>query len=906
MPAEPTSFPGASGMSDREPSDLDAERRRLHEDARRLLDWKRWGPYLSERQWATVREDYSPDGTCWDYLTHDHARSRAYRWGEDGLLGITDRQGRMCFALALWNGRDPILKERLFGLGGPEGNHGEDVKELYYFLDATPTHSYLKALYKYPQAEFPYAPLTEENRRRTRRDPEFEVLDTGVFDGDRYFDVFAEYAKASPDDVLIRLTVVNRGPEPATLHLLPTLWFRNTWSWGRTGEGYWPRGRITRHDATSLAARHASLGSFRLAIETPARFPPPVLLFTENESNFERLWGVPNPSPYVKDAFHRHLIAGEAGAVNPAGSGSKAAAHFTLALPAGGEAVVRLRLFPEAEEPLTPFGPSFDDTFATRLAEADAFHASVVAPEATDAERLVSRQAAAGLLWSKQFFGYSVAAWLDGDPGQPPPPASRKTGRNSGWRHLYNRDVISVPDTWEYPWYAAWDLAFHTVVFSRLDPHFAKDQLVLFLREWFMHPNGQIPAYEFAFGDVNPPVHAWAAWRVYKMTAARGLRDTTFLARVFQKCILNFTWWVNRKDVEGNNLFGGGFLGLDNIGVFDRSRPLRNGATLEQADGTAWMAFYCGTLLSMALELAHDYPALEDMASKFFEHFVAIADAMNELGGTGLWNDDDGFYYDQLHVDGQHVPLRIRSLVGLIPLIAVEVLEQSTLDRLPDFSKRMNWFLENRSDLAYQIGCMNHSDGRRLLAIPARPRLERLLRYMLDENEFLSPYGIRSLSRIHTSQPFRYEADGENLDVSYMPGESSIGIFGGNSNWRGPIWFPINHLLVEALERYHHFYGDEFLVELPTGSGRHVTLTEAAREIRRRLASIFLPDASGRRPCHGDERRYAEDPHFRDLVLFYEYFHGENGRGCGASHQTGWTSLVVKCIDDVARARNGR
>jgi hypothetical protein len=569
--------------------------------------------------------------------------------------------------------------------------------------------------------------------------------------------------------------------------------------------------------------------------------------------------------------------------------------------------VIRLRLFPEAEEPPTPFGPSFDDTFATRIAEADAFYASLLAPEANDAERLVSRQAIAGLLWSKQFFGYSVAAWLDGDPGQPPAPASRRTGRNSGWRHLYNRDVISMPDTWEYPWYAAWDLAFHTVVFSQVDPHFAKDQLVLFLREWFMHPNGQIPAYEFAFGDVNPPVHAWAAWRVYKMTAARGMRDTTFLARVFGKCVLNFTWWVNRKDVEGNNLFGGGFLGLDNIGVFDRSRPMRNGAILEQADGTAWMAFYCGTLLSMALELAHDYPALEDMASKFFEHFVAIADAMNELGGTGLWNDDDGFYYDQLHVDGQHVPLRIRSLVGLIPLIAVEVLEQSTLDRLPEFSKRMNWFLENRGDLAYQIACMHHGgDGRRLLAIPARPRLERLLRYLLDENEFLSPHGIRSLSRIHASQPFRYESDGENLDVSYMPGESKIGIFGGNSNWRGPIWFPLNHLLIEALERYHHFYGDEFLVELPTGSGRQVTLTEAAQEIRRRLASIFLPDASGRRPCHGDERRYAEDPHFRDLVLFYEYFHGESGRGCGASHQTGWTSLVLKCIDDIARARGGR
>ncbi len=886
--------------------DAGAERRRLDEDARRVLDWKRWGPYLSERQWGTVREDYSADGTCWDYLTHDHARSRAYRWGEDGLLGITDRQGRLCFALALWNGRDPILKERLFGLTGPEGNHGEDVKELYYYLDATPTSSYLKALYKYPQAAFPYCQLVEETRRRSRRDPEFELLDTGVFDGNRYFDVVAEYAKASPDDVLIQLTVTNRGPDPATLHLLPTLWFRNTWSWGRTGEGYWPRGRITRRDDASLSAAHASLGTFRLAIEPPAGHPAPALLFTENESNFSRLWGTPDPSPYVKDAFHRHLVAGEAGAVNPAGTGSKAAANFQLALAAGGEAVVRLRLSADAEAPRTPFDGNFAETFAMRRAEADAFHATLVASGATDAELRVARQASAGLFWTKQFYGYSVAAWLDGDPGQPPPPAARKTGRNADWRHLYNRDIISVPDAWEYPWYAAWDLAFHTVVFARADPHFAKEQLVLFLREWFMHPNGQLPAYEFAFGDVNPPVHAWAAWRVYKMTAARGERDTMFLARVFQKCILNFTWWVNRKDVEGNNLFGGGFLGLDNIGVFDRSRPLRNGANLEQADGTAWMAFYCGTLLSMALELSHEYPACEDMASKFFEHFVAIADAMNELGGTGLWNDEDGFYYDQLHADGRNLPLRIRSLVGLIPLIAVEVLEQDTLDRLPAFSKRMRWFLENRSDLAYQIACMQQSDGRRLLAIPARARLERLLRYLLDENEFLSPWGIRSLSRIHASQPFECVFEEQNLGVSYMPGESTIGIFGGNSNWRGPVWFPLNYLLVEALERYHHFYGDDLLVELPTGSGRRVTLLEAAREIRRRLASLFLPDAAGRRPCHGDERRYADDPHFRELVLLYEYFHGDTGRGCGASHQTGWTSLVVQCIDDIARARNGR
>jgi len=887
-------------MSDLQPTGHDPEHRRLAEDSRRERNWKRWGPYLSERQWGTVREDYSPDGTCWDYFPHDHARSRVYRWGEDGLLGITDRQGRICFALALWNGRDPILKERLFGLTGPEGNHGEDVKELYYYLDATPTSSYLKALYKYPQAEFPYSHLVEETRRRTRHDPEFEVLDTGVFDGSRYFDVVAEYAKASPEDILIRLTASNRGPDAAVLHLLPTVWLRNTWSWGRMGqEGYWPRGRIDRRDETTLTIEHPSCGTFVLAIEPPA----PQLLFTHNETNFARLYGATNPSPYVKDAFHRYLIAGEHGAVNPAESGTKVAGHYRLELPPGGSATVRLRFSSTAEAPAVPFGPDFESTFALRIAEADQFYADLVHPGATDAERHVLRQAGAGLLWTKQLFYYDVETWLDGDPGQPPPPASRLSGRNSDWSHLYNRDVISVPDTWEYPWYAAWDLAFHMIPYARVDPQFAKDQLVLFLREWYMHPNGQVPAYEFAFGDVNPPVHAWAAWRVYKMTAARGARDLTFLARVFQKCVLNFTWWVNRKDVTGRNLFGGGFLGLDNIGVFDRSRPLPNGGYLEQADGTAWMAFYCGTLLSMALELARELPAYEDMASKFFEHYIAIADAMNELSGVGLWDEADGFYYDHLHADGRDVPLRIRSLVGLVPLIAVEILEQETLDRLPDFSKRMRWFLENRRDLVHQIACMPARGGRRLLAIPSRDRLDRLLHYLLDENEFLSPYGIRSLSRIHASRPFVYSLDGQRLDVTYMPGESTIGIFGGNSNWRGPVWFPLNHLLIEALERYHHFYGDDLKVELPTGSGRRVSLLEAALELRRRLTSLFLPDASGQRPAHGAARCYADDPNFRDLVLFYEYFDGDTGRGCGASHQTGWTALVAAAIQEIARAR---
>jgi hypothetical protein len=881
-----------------------AERRRLAEDAQRRLDWKRWGPYLSERQWGTVREDYSPGGTAWDYLPHDHARSRAYRWGEDGLLGITDRQARMCFALALWNGRDPILKERLFGLTGPEGNHGEDVKELYYYLDATPTSSYLKALYKYPQNAFPYAQLVDETRRRSRHDPEFEVLETGVFDGDRYFDVVAEYAKASPNDVLIRVTVTNRGPAPTTLHLLPTLWLRNTWSWGRDGqEAYWPRGRITRCDATTLAAEHVSLGTFRLAVEPVAGAAAPTFLFTENDTNFTRLYGAANPISYVKDAFHRHLIDGETGAINPAETGTKAAAHLPLALPPGGSTCVRLRLACDAEAQAQSFGSAFDDVFTARIADADTFYDAMSPPLATEAERLVLRQAYAGLLWTKQFYGYDVATWLAGDPSQPPPPESRRHGRNAEWPHLYNRDIISVPDAWEYPWYAAWDLAFHMIPFARIDPDFAKEQIVLFLREWYMHPSGQLPAYEFAFGDVNPPVHAWAAWRVYKMTAARGSRDLTFLARVFQKCVLNFTWWVNRKDVDGRNLFGGGFLGLDNIGVFDRSRPLANGGHLEQADGTAWMAFYCGTLLSMSLELARKDPSFEDMASKFFEHYIAIADAMNTLGGTGLWSEEDGFYYDHLRADGRQVPLQIRSLVGLMPLIAVEVLEQDTLDRLPAFCKRMQWFLDNRRDLVPQMAYMHPRAGRRLLAIPGRERLERLLRYMFDENEFLSPHGIRSVSRVHLNRPFRYSLDGQNLDVGYMPAESTLGIFGGNSNWRGPVWFPLNFLLIEALERYHHFYGDDLLVELPTGSGRRVSLLDAAYELRRRLLSLFLADATGRRPCHGDERRYAEDPHYRDLVLFYEYFDGDTGRGCGASHQTGWTALIAPSIQELARAR---
>ena len=882
-----------------------AEATRLDEDAQRIRNWKRWGPYLSERQWGTVREDYSEHGTAWDYFPHDHARSRAYRWGEDGLLGITDRECRLCFGLALWNGRDPILKERLFGLAGPEGNHGEDVKEQYFYLDSTPTHSYMKALYKYPQAPFPYGELVAESRRRGLGQPEYEIEDTGVFDGGRYFDVLVEYAKAGPNDVCIRITVTNHGPEAARLDLLPTLWFRNTWSWGRTGEGYWPKGEMRVVKDGVVEAIHPSLERMRFWVE-PQDGRAPELLFTENETNCERLFQSPSPTPYVKDAFHAYVVDGKREAVNPARVGTKVAAHHRLDVPAHGTVTVRARLASTDEAPHTPFNSEFARVFEERIREADAFFAGRAPTRLSNAELQVTRQGYAGLLWSKQYYHYVVRQWLEGDPAQPPPPAARLTGRNHDWTHLYNRDVISMPDKWEYPWYAAWDLAFHTIPFATIDPHFAKEQLVLMSREWYTHPNGQCPAYEWAFSDVNPPVSAWAAWRIYKMTGARGARDRLFLSRIFQKHLINFTWWVNRKDVEGKNIFGGGFLGLDNIGVFDRSRPLPTGGHLEQADGTAWMAFYCTTMLSMALELARDNPACEDLASKFFEHFIAIVDAMNSLGGTGLWDDQDGFYYDQLHLgDGSSMPLRIRSMGGIIPLFAAENLEAEVVDSLPGFEKRMRWFIQNRQDLAKYISYFESPGedrhGHRLLAIPSRERLERVLRYVLDENEFLSPYGIRSLSRYHRDHPFVLRAGGEEHRVAYTPGESNTGLFGGNSNWRGPIWMPLNYLLAEALERYHHFYGDTLKVECPTGSGRYLNLSEVARELTRRLTTLFLPDASGRRPCHGDDPRFRDDPAWKDLVLFHEYFHGDDGRGVGASHQTGWTALVVRGIEYLAR-----
>ena len=881
------------------------EEQRLEEDARRSANWKRWGPYLSERQWGTVREDYSADGSAWTYFPHEHARSRAYRWGEDGLLGFTDRQCRLCFALALWNGRDPILKERLFGLSGPQGNHGEDVKELYWYLDATPTYSYARALYRYPQREFPYQRLVDENARRSRREPELELADTGVLEGERYFDVEVEYAKATPDDLLVRVTVSNRGPEEAELHLLPTLWFRNTWSWGRTSEEHGPEPVMRAAGASQVVAEHNQLGTYELSVEPRPAIGPPEWLFTDNETNVARVFGGEGTRRFVKDAFHERVVLGRSAAVNPARSGTKAAAWFRLKLAAGASAKLDLRLAAAGELPATPFGRAFDDVLRARRAEADEFYAQRIPPGVTAEERSVARQAYAGLLWTKQFYHYVVQHWLEGDPAYPPPPVERKSGRNADWLHLYNRDVVSMPDKWEYPWYAAWDLAFHMLPFARIDTAFAKGQLELFLREWYMHPNGQIPAYEWALSDVNPPVHAWAAWRVYKKSGKHGARDVAFLKRVFHKLLLNFNWWVNRKDRSGKHVFAGGFLGLDNIGVFDRSAVLPSGGYLDQADGTAWMAFFCGTMLSIALELALHDAAYEDLASKFFEHYVAIVDAMNTLGGTGLWDEQDGFYYDELHIGEQTVPLRVRSLVGLIPLIAVEIIERETIERLPGFRKRMQWFLENRSDLAQHIGWLEarNCHQHQLLSIPSRQRLERVLAYLLDEKEFLSPHGIRSLSRVHEGTPYVLRLEGREWRVDYAPGEGDTDLFGGNSNWRGPVWFPINFLLIEALERYAHFYGDELEVECPTGSGRRMNLDAVAHELAQRLVNLFLPGSDGSRPCHGGELRYRDDPHWKDLVLFHEYFHAETGRGIGASHQTGWTALVATLLEGLAGVR---
>jgi hypothetical protein len=863
---------------------------RLEETRQKRAHWQRWGPYLSERAWGTVREDYSPYGGAWEYLSHDHARSRAYRWNEDGIAGISDRHQYICFAVAMWNGRDPILKERLFGLTGNEGNHGEDVKECYFYLDSTPTHSYMKYLYKYPQAAFPYGQLVEENRRRGKNSSEFELMDTGVFSEGRYFDVAVEYAKNSPEDILVRISVTNHAPDRAEMQLLPTVWFRNTWSWGDENG----RRPALRAAGGAIELEHPHLRR-RLDCEGS-----PELLFTENETNLQRLFGVPNSSPYVKDGINNYVVNGALEAVNPAHTGTKAAARYRLSLAPGETQTVRLRLSPNEDGPA--FGGSFDGIFAARIGEADDFYAGVIPADLAPDARGVMRQALAGMLWSKQFYHYVVRDWLKGDPAEPAPPAERLHGRNHEWSHLYNADVISMPDKWEYPWYAAWDLAFHCVPLALVDCEFAKQQLVLMTREWYMHPNGQLPAYEWAFGDVNPPVHAWAAWRVYKIDKKRrGAGDRAFLARIFQKLLLNFTWWVNRKDSEGRNVFQGGFLGLDNIGVFDRSAPLPTGGHIEQADGTGWMAMYCLNLLAIAMELASEDAAYEDVASKFWEHFLYIANAINHLGsdGTGMWDRGDGFFYDVLHMpEGGHLPLKVRSMVGLIPLFAVETLEPKICNQLDGFKRRLEWFVEHRKDLTHNVACMKTpGEGeRRLLSIVDSDQLRQILKVMLDEREFLSPYGIRALSRIHYQQPYILRAGGMEYRVDYEPGESSTGLFGGNSNWRGPIWFPVNFLLIESLQKFHHYLGDDFRVECPTGSGQMMTLWEVAAELSRRMTRIFLKGQDGRRPVHGANLLYHENPNWQDLVLFYEYFHGDDGSGVGASHQTGWTGVVAKLL----------
>lgn len=883
------------------------ESQRLLTSQNRTENWQRWGPFLSERQWGTVREDYSNSQDPWNYFPHDHARSRAYRWGEDGLLGICDRECRLCFSFAFWNTRDPILKERLFGLTGPEGNHGEDVKELYFYLDSTPTHSYMKALYKYPQIRFPYEQLVNESRMRNRQQPELELLDLNVFNN--YFDCEIEYAKNTPNDILIQATVSNRGNEPAAIHILPQWWFRNTWTWNCTHEGCTPK-PIIRVQEDRLMTTHVTLGKWWMACDVASDGQTPTYIFTENETNSRIHPGLPTTGDFFKDAFHQYVVAGDNQAINPGRVGSKVGAHSIHLIPSGQSVVIRARMCSHEEAPQSWFGSSFDTIIQARKREADEFYAIHIPQQLNDEERKVSRQAYAGLLWTKQFYHYVVDAWLEGDSNGVKVHSGRTSGRNSDWRHLFNRDVISMPDKWEYPWYAAWDLAFHMLPMARIDSNFAKEQLILFLREWYLNPNGQLPAYEWAMSDVNPPVHAWSCWNTYLESStvnAHGevVHDREFLARTFQKLLLNFTWWVNRKDRYGNHIFSGGFLGLDNIGVFDRSKPLPGGGSLNQADATAWMAFYCGYMLRIALELAEESVAYADMASKFLEHYLAIADAINSMHGIGLWDDQDGFYYDHLLTDGKSIPLKVRSLVGLMPLCTPVILDERRIERLPAFKKRTEWFLKNRTEFAKQMSymtryCPQGEYGLRLLALPNSDRLKRLLSIMLDENEFLSPFGIRSLSAKHRQEPFTLNTHGERHEVRYVPGDSDSYMFGGNSNWRGPIWFPINYLLIESLRTYHEFYGDTFQIECPTGSGQFRTLAQVADELQQRLINLFMPSSDGQRPCNGKNQRFSQDPAWRDLILFYEYFHGDNGSGLGASHQTGWTALVATLLEHKA------
>ena len=878
---------------------MNTESQRLAESE----DWRVWGPYLSERQWGTVREDYSPHGEAWEFVDHEASRKRAYRWGEDGIGGYSDTQQRLCFSVGMWNGKDPILKERLFGLTGNEGNHGEDVKEHYYYLDGTPSHSYLKMLYKYPQREFPYGDLANTNRSRGKHDDEFELLDTGAFDEDRYFDVFIEYVKPSAFDTLIRITAVNRGPESADLDLLAQLWFRNTWSWGRDDA----RPSLNMKGNGHVGAQHSQLGEYSFGSRDEADF-----LFTENETNIA-MFGMEGKG-FFKDAFHQFVIHGDAEAVNRANTGTKCAAHLKASIGAGESRSFDFRLFKDGSIDEAIAFNDFDQLFDKGLSEADQYYAELQKNIASKEERLVQRQALAGLVWTKQFYNIDIQDWLDGDPSQPKPPEGRKNGRNHEWTHLNNADVISMPDKWEYPWYAAWDLAFHCLPFSLIDPEFAKDQLVLMTRERYMHPNGQIPAYEWAFGDVNPPVHAWATWRVYQIERERtGKGDRAFLETVFHKMLLNFTWWVNRKDEDNRNVFQGGFLGLDNIGVFDRSAPLPGGGHMDQADGTSWMAMYSLNMLRIALELAIENPVYESIATKFFEHFLHIAHAMNDIGGTGegLWDEQDQFYYDVLHMPtGNTIPIRVRSLVGLSPLFAVETLGPELLNKVPNFKRRMEWFLENRPDLAGLVSRW-HEPGvgdTRLLSLLRGSRMKALLRRMLNETEFLSEFGIRALSKEHENNPYQIPCDGSMTmscgsptSVKYEPAESTTSMFGGNSNWRGPIWFPMNYLLIESMKKFHGYYGDDFRIECPEGSGNRMTIADAAKEVARRLTSIFTEDEQGNRPVYNKYPRMQNDPHFKDHILFYEYFHGDNGRGVGASHQTGWTALVASLIaEDVS------
>ena len=859
--------------------------------------WKQWGPYVTDRQWGTVREDYSADGNAWQYINHDAARSKAYRWGEEGIGGISDSRQLICFAVSLWNKKDPILKERYFGLTGNEGNHGEDVKELYYYLDNTPTHSYMKMLYKYPQQAYPYSWLVDENKKRSKAEPEFELIDTGIFNEDAYFDVFIEYAKASEDDILIKITVHNRGKEAASLNVLPTIWYRNTWAWGYDEYEYKPE--MMSSNDTNILVPHQYFKDYTLYFEKEAADKKLPLLFCENETNNQRLYNSPNLHSFVKDGINEYIVHNKTEAVNINGVGTKAAINYDVIINGGASQTFRLRLSPTALS--HPF-VDFDALFETAMNSAEDFYTELQKDFTNEDEKNVQRQAFAGMLWSKQYFDYNVDKWLNGDPSQPSPPIQRKTGRNSAWKHLNNADIISMPDKWEYPWYAAWDLAFHCIPFAMIDADFAKQQLLLLTKEWYMHPNGQLPAYEWAFGDVNPPVHAWSTFRVFKIDEKNnGKPDIPFLESVFHKLLLNFTWWVNRKDANGNNIFQGGFLGLDNIGVFDRSAPLPTGGYIEQADGTSWMAMYSLNLMRIALELSKYNPVYQDMATKFFEHFLYISEALDNMGvdGAGLWDATDQFFYDQLSLpNGHRERLKVRSMVGLIPLFAVEVFDKELLDSVPEFKLRLEWFLKHRPNLASLVSRWQDKNAgeKQLLSLLRGHRMKKILQRMLDENEFLSDYGIRAISKYHEQHPYEFYVDGKRFSVEYSPGESNSGLFGGNSNWRGPIWMPVNFLIVESLQRFHYYYGDDFKLECPTGSGTYLSLNEIADLLSKRLANLFLRDKDGHRPVFGTYTKFQTDPLFNNYIWFHEYFHGDTGRGVGASHQTGWTALIARLL----------